>query len=49
MSLQLKQPTLSTGIGMYNAKNVRLTNLVMPTAAGFGIYDGTPIGTNYLT
>ena len=46
---QLKQPTLSTGIGMYNAKNNKLVNLVLPTAAGFGIYDGTPTGTNYIT
>ncbi len=36
--VQIKQPTLSTGIAMYTSSKCTLNNLILPTAAGFGIY-----------
>lgn len=36
--MQIKQPTLSTGIAMYTCTSCTLSNLVLPTTAGFGIY-----------
>ena len=35
---QIKQPTLSTGIALYGCTSCTLSNLLLQTAAGFGIY-----------
>jgi hypothetical protein len=43
---QIKQPNVATGVSLYSCGSCIVQNIEMPTAAGFGFYDGTSTASN---